>query len=187
MSESHEERVQRFDGLMRKHGPMIYTLSARLMGNAVDGQDLAQQTFVKAFEKLEQFRGDADVGTWFYRICVNEWKNRVRYEKRRFFKFHLPWFSTDAKEDAKAREIAAKDAAVGASLEWMDRQTAVKEALSELNPEDRMIIVLRDMDEKSYEEIGELLDIPVGTVKSRLSRARERIRGRLEPLLRKDL
>lgn len=187
MSESYGDRIKRFDTLMRAHGPMIFTLAARLMGNAVEGQDLAQQTFVKGFEKLDQFRGDADAGTWFYRICVNEWKNRVRYEKRRFFKFHIPWFSSQGKDEDGPGDLPSDEPPVSASLEGLDRQSAVSKALSGLNPGDRAILVMRDMEDKPYEEISEVLGVPMGTVKSRLARARERIRIRLEPVIRKEL
>lgn len=189
MSEAYEQKKQRFEKIMRDNGPMIYTLAIRLTGNPVEGQDLAQQTFLKAFEGLDRFREESGIGTWLYRICVNEWKNRVRYEKRRFFRFHIPFFSTnhDSEEDSPKREIAATDAPLSASLEGLDRQEAVRVALGQLSPQERAIIVMRDIDDKSYDEMSDILNVPLGTVKSRLARAREELRVRLEPVVKKGL
>ncbi len=173
-----------FETFMREQGPMIYTLSVRLTGSTADGQDLAQETFVKAFENFDRFRGESSPATWVYRICINLWKNRVRYEKRRFFWKH---FSLDGAsgEDSPASEIADSEPSSGAQLEGLDQQQAVQKALAELTPEERAIVVLRDMEDKSYEEISDLLELPMGTVKSRLARSRERLRQILEPLMQR--
>ncbi len=173
-----------FERLMRDNGPMIYTLAVRLTGNPVDGQDLAQETFVKAYERLSQFREDSSFGTWVYRICVNLWKNRVRYEKRRFFWQHVPFFSSP-EEDTPVREIEADEAPLGSEMEGLDEQEMVARALSQLGAQERALVVMRDMDDKSYEEISEFLGVPLGTVKSRLARSRERLRHLLGPVLRR--
>jgi RNA polymerase sigma factor (sigma-70 family) len=176
-----------FEPIMRENGPLIYTLAVRLTGNPADGQDLAQETFVKAYEKFEQFRGDSSAATWLYRICVNLWKNRVRYEKRRFFWQHD---SLDRGEKDKsappAREIPSTEPAHGSTLERAFRRSLVNDALEELDIQDRAILILREMDDKSYDEIAAVLEIPIGTVKSRLARGRERLRLKLLPHL-KDL
>jgi len=160
---------------MRENGPRIYSLAVRLSGNLADGQDLAQETFLKAYKNWGNFRGDADLSTWLYRICLNAWKNRVRYEKRRSFWRH---FSLDAKseEDEQPRELASSDAPLDHRLESMDRGEQLHAALAELEPEERAIVVLRDMEDKPYEEIARELHLPLGTVKSRLARSRERLR-----------
>jgi RNA polymerase sigma-70 factor (ECF subfamily) len=180
-----ESLDQDFEALMRHTGPMIYTLAARLAGNTADGQDLAQETFVKAYEHWERFRGESDPGTWLYRICVNLWKNRVRYEKRRFFWRH---FSIDGSgsEEEPLREIPAAEPPAGTQVEHHDLHIQVQEALATLSPQDRALLVMCDMDDKSYEEIAELLEVPLGTVKSRIARSRERLRQILAPSL-KDL
>jgi RNA polymerase sigma-70 factor, ECF subfamily len=178
--------VTAFESFMREQGPMIYTLAVRLCGNTVEGQDLAQETFVKAYESFDRFRGESAPGTWVYRICVNLWKNRVRYEKRRFFKFHVPWFS-HSEEDEQNHELPSKELPMGTQQERVDQQDAVQQALAQLGAEDRALIVLCDMEEKSYEEISELLSVPIGTVKSRISRSRERLRQILKPMMDKIL
>lgn len=161
---------------MRLHGPRIYTLAVRLTGNTADGQDLAQESFVKAFEAWSRFRGDSDVGTWFYRICVNCWKNRIRYESRRKFFKHDSIDRTDDDGERAGPEISSKEMPVDLAIEKRDQQAVVQKGLDQLEPEERALLIMREIDERSYEEIAELLEIPIGTVRSRLSRTRERLR-----------
>ena len=183
MTADPEKAKQEFDSVMREHGPMIYTLAVRLCGNPVDGQDIAQETFVKAYESFTRFRADSDIRTWLYRICVNLWKNRVRYEKRRFFWSHRS-LDDAGPDDVFAKELAGNDLPLGALLESEDRLAIVKKALEALEPPDRAVIVLADMEEATYEGISSLLNIPVGTVKSRLARARQRLRQQLGTLVK---
>ena len=168
------EELDDFEAVMRANGPKIYTLAIRLSGNLADGQDLAQETFVKAYKHWDKFRAESDAGTWLYRICVNCWKNRVRYERRRSFWKH---FSLDVRrdEDDDPRELAAHDLPLDQPLEVREQQAAVQTALAKLKPDDRAILVMREMEDRSYEEIAELLEIPIGTVRSRLARAREKL------------
>lgn len=173
-----ESRRAEFDRFMRTHGPMIYTLAVRLTGHTAEGQDLAQETFVKAFEHFAQFRGDSAVRTWLYRICVNTWKNRVRYEKRRFFWQHVS-LDSGAEDAPKADAFAAPQPTLENRMEKIERHEQLHRALAALPEQDKAIVVLRDMEERSYEEIAEFLEIPLGTVKSRLARGRERLRQRL--------
>src|SRR4051812_33677809 len=112
------ENTAEFEAMMRRTGPRIYTLAIRLAGgNQADGQDLAQETYVKAFEHWSDFRGEADVFTWLYRICLNCWKNRVRHEKRRAFWRHFSLDAMPAEGSAPAKEMAAAEPPAGHSLE----------------------------------------------------------------------
>ncbi|MBL0350278.1 MAG: sigma-70 family RNA polymerase sigma factor [Elusimicrobia bacterium] len=171
------------DAMLQTHGPRIFALAVRLCGNRTDGEDLAQETFVQAFRRRDQFRGEADLGSWIYRICVNLWKNRVRYEKRRFFWQHRPLEIRDADGEVRPMEIADPSDATDAPAELDERQRLVRHALEALEPHERAVIVLRDMEDKSYEEIAAFLELPLGTVKSRIARAREALKEKLEPLL----
>ena len=164
-----------FEAVMRANGPKIYTLAVRLTGNVSEGQDLAQEAFLKAYGHWETFRGDAEASTWLYRICVNCWKNRVRYEKRRAFWKHFSLDGGPADNAEPGRELAAQEPALDAPLEARERQAAVQSALNQLKAEDRALIVMREIEDKSYEEIAALLDVPIGTVRSRLARAREKL------------
>lgn len=165
-----------FEAAMRAQGPKIYTLAVRLAGNAADGQDLAQETFLHAYKAWGKFRGDSDVGTWFYRICINCWKNRVRYEKRRSFWKHFSLDRRPDNDETPAPELPSNEAPLGKSMEEVDQRALLHRGLDKLEPQDRAILILREMEDRSYEEIADMLEIPVGTVRSRLSRSREKLR-----------
>jgi RNA polymerase sigma-70 factor (ECF subfamily) len=174
-----------FERVLREQGAKIYTLAVRLTGNAVDGQDLAQETFVKAFEHWGRFRGESQVSSWLYRICVNLWKNRVRYEKRRSFWRHFSLSRSEREdEESPIPEVAGPDPPVDAPLGQSDRRRLLEQGLAQLEPAERSIIVLRDMGDRSYEEIAQILRLPLGTVKSRLARSRNRLRTLLERQLK---
>ncbi len=174
-----------FEPLLRQHGARIHALSVRLCGNPTDGEDLAQETFLTAYRRIGQFRGEADFGSWVYRICVNLWKNRVRYEKRRSFWKHISIFGDDkGEDDTRPMEIADPKDRTEAPAETTERQRLVQAAMAELDPHERAALALREMEDKSYEEIADLLDLPLGTVKSRIARARATMKERLAPLLR---
>lgn len=169
--------------LFEKFSPMVYNLALRLSGNKSDAQDIAQDAFLKAVRGLGDLREQSFAGTWLYRITVNVWKNRVRSEKRRSF-----WktFSLDRGEDGgetPALQVPAPDAPVDAALEKQDEKTALEKALAQLDPEDRAMLVLREIDGRSYAEIAEITEKPLGTVKSSISRAREALRLKMSAVL----
>lgn len=174
-----------FEPLFRQHGARIYALSVRLCGNRSDGEDLAQETFLTAYRRLGQFRGEADFGSWVYRICVNLWKNRVRYEKRRSFWKHVSLFGGNKDDDdPRPMEIADPKDRTDAPAELAERHRHVREAMAGLDPHERAALTLREMEDKTYEEIADLLGLPLGTVKSRIARARATLKEQLAPLLR---
>jgi RNA polymerase sigma-70 factor (ECF subfamily) len=173
-----------FEPLFRQNGAKIHALAVRLCGNATDGEDLAQETFLTAYRRIGQFRGEAEFGSWVYRICVNLWKNRVRYEKRRSFWKHVSIFGGDKGEDDPAPlQIPDPKDVTEAPAEADERRRLVREAMAKLDPHERAALVLREVEDKSYEEIADLLDLPLGTVKSRIARARQSMKEQLEPLL----
>ncbi len=152
---------------------MAYNLALKLTGNPSDAEDLSQDALLRAVKALPRFRGDSSLSTWLYRIVLNTWKNRVRSESRRgLWKFiSLDWLP---QEDEKREEFfKSNEPPVDHSLLQAERFGEISAALAKLDDESRAVIVLRDIEEKSYEEISEILDIPLGTVKSRLARARD--------------
>ncbi len=173
--------------LFEKHAPMVYNLALRLSGNAADAQDIAQDAFIKAMKGLAGLRDEAFAGTWLYRITVNVWKNRVRAEKRRAFwkTFSLDW-GKDNGDEPPALQVAAVEPGPGEALEKADEKQALEQALAALEPEDRAILLLRETDGRSYEEIAGIMELQLGTVKSRISRAREALRQRMTALLKED-
>ena len=162
---------------------MVYNLALRLSGNKSDAQDIAQDAFLKAVRGLGELREESFAGTWLYRITVNVWKNRVRSEKRRSFwkTFSLGWGADG--DEKSALQVQAPDAPLDAALEKRDEKTALEKALAQLDPEDRAMLVLREIDGRSYQEIADITEKPLGTVKSGISRAREALRLKMSAVI----
>ena len=164
----------------------IYALLCRLTDDAEEARDLTQETFLQAFRNIAGFRGDADLRTWLYRIAVNQARNRWRWWKRR---------RRERTVSLDAPLAADGDTTLGAMLPNADgedpeqatlareRERALLSALHTLSRPYREVIVLRDIEGFSYEEVAHSLSISVGTVKSRLSRGRTELRRRLESSL----
>jgi RNA polymerase sigma-70 factor (ECF subfamily) len=143
---------------------------------------LTQETFLRAFQSIGQFRGDSDLRTWIYRIAINQARNRWRWWRRRHRDNTV---SIDAQEEAgNAAVIAQLTSDRGSNPEYgalaHERERALKKALSGLRRVYREAVVLRDIEGFAYEEIAVALDISVGTVKSRLARGRQELRRKLE-------
>jgi RNA polymerase sigma-70 factor (ECF subfamily) len=159
----------------------VFNLALRLTGNRADAEDLAQDALLRAVKALPGFRGDSLHTTWAYRITVNAWKNRVRSEKRRKFWSTVTLGLISSKDgEEEVRDVKADEPALDAGLEKAERTSSVQKALLELDEDDRAIVLLREIEEKSYEEIGEMLGLAQGTVKSRLFRARAKLKTLLE-------
>jgi RNA polymerase sigma-70 factor (ECF subfamily) len=166
---------------LEKNAGLVFNLALRLTGNRADAEDLAQDALLRAVKALPDFRGESLASTWVYRITVNAWKNRVRAEKRRGFwrTVTLGLVSgTDGGEEV--RDVKSDEPALDAELEKAERSSSVQKALLQLEGDDRAIVLLRELDDKSYQEIGETLGLAQGTVKSRLFRARARLRTLLD-------
>ena len=171
---------------LEKNAPLVYNLALRLTGHASDAEDLAQDALLRALKALPSFRGESSASTWVYRITVNTWKNRVRSEKRRglWRRVDLRLFSADGDEETSLGEkLPSGEPAPDAGLETEDRASAVQRALLELEPDSRAVLVLRDLEGQSYEEIALQLGLPEGTVKSRLNRGRDALKKRLKKYL----
>jgi len=166
---------------------MVYNLALRLSGNAADAQDISQDAFIRAIRGLANFRDGSAAGTWLYRITMNVWKNRVRSEKRRSF-----WktFSLDRGGDEEAGrpalQLASPELPADAVMEKENEKEVLEKALASLDPEDRAILVLREIEGRSYEEIAGIAEIPLGTVKSRISRSREALRQKMGALVKEN-
>ncbi|MBI3550573.1 MAG: sigma-70 family RNA polymerase sigma factor [Elusimicrobia bacterium] len=163
------------DDLVRGHLDGVYALALRLTGNASDAWDLTQESMLRAIRFLPGFRGECAASTWLYRITVNTWKNRSASAPSRWWSRLVPLEAAvdgagaaapDAVDPAPGPETAAHDS---------DQREEVQIALAALPPEDRAALQLRELEDKSYEEIATILEVPVGTVKSRLHRARRKL------------
>jgi len=178
------ERVQRgdrkaFDVLVLRYQHKVLKLVMRYIRDAAEAEDVAQEAFVKAYRALPAFRGDSAFYTWLYRIAINTAKNALVSSKRRPIDYDLDL------QDPEQYDMAArlKDSETPEGLLLTDEiRETVNAAIADLPEDLRTAIVLREIDGLSYEEIAAAMDCPVGTVRSRIFRAREAIDRRLRPI-----
>jgi RNA polymerase sigma-70 factor (ECF subfamily) len=172
-----------FNRLVEERHGDIYALLYRLTEDPEEARDLTQETFLQAFRHLANFRGDADLRTWLYRIAVNQARNRWRWWKRRR-RDRTVSLDAPVSEEFDAPLSAALQGDPGLDPERQalarERELALHAALKSLSRPYREVIVLRDIEGLSYEEVAATLDLNVGTVKSRLNRGRTELRRRLE-------
>lgn len=163
--------------LVADHQRMVYQLSLHLLGDSQEALDLSQEVFLRVFRTLSQFRGQSALRTWIYRIVVNQASNRQRWWRRRHRSQQVPLEAhVEAHGDLPDnRGAIMPDRLLGQK----EAASVVWRALDKLPFDQRAVIVLREIDEMSYDEIADSLGVAVGTVKSRLARAREQLRETL--------
>lgn len=177
---SDAELVRRFKSgdraayaeIVRRYQNRVFALCLRWLSDAQLAEETAQDVFLALFRSLAEFRGDAQLSTWIWRVAVNHCKNRRLYGRRRHEGRHEPLDGTRDDDDVPKRQFAADGPATDVAVHQSESERLVRDALERLDPEDRSIIVMRDVEDLSYEQISEILDLPRGTVKSRLHRAR---------------
>jgi RNA polymerase sigma-70 factor (ECF subfamily) len=176
------EDLGAFDILVGRYQDRVFGVIARLVPDGETARDLTQDTFLKAFKGLRSFSGDASFYTWLYRIARNVVTSHARYEAARpRIRTSLDAIDPDRAALRLHPSGAGPDPVQGAVE--AERRGHLLAALASLQPEFREIIVLRDFEDRSYEEIAALLELPAGTVRSRLHRARAELRERLRPIL----
>ena len=158
-----------FEILLRRHEKAIFNLVYRMLGDYDDAAETAQETFLSAYRAIGQFRGEANFSTWLYRIALNHANTRRKSRNAREHRL-VPIDTT---------EVNDPQLGPAETLEKKEIRERVQQALNELEPEDAAVILLRDMQDSPYEEVARVLDVPVGTVKSRLHRARRALKSRL--------
>jgi RNA polymerase sigma-70 factor (ECF subfamily) len=168
-----------FAELVLRYQDRLYNSLFRVLGSAEDARDAVQDAFVQAFVKLDTFRGSSAFYTWLYRIAFNQAMSHARRQR--------PTRSLDDDRADCGRDVADRQPPPDARLDLSERATQVQRALAELSAEFRTVVVLREMDGCKYEEIAEILELPVGTVRSRLFRARLELRDRLAPLVNESM
>jgi RNA polymerase sigma-70 factor (ECF subfamily) len=162
-----------FEELVLKYQDRIYNLCRHMVGNVHDAEDAAQDTFLKAYQKLKDFKPEASLYTWLYRIAVN---TCLDYKKRPFFesffkKSEGEVFIDEPVSDWPSQERLYESKQLGRALSL---------GLKQLSEKLRTVLILKEIEGLSYEEIAEVLDISIGTVKSRISRARDELKERLK-------
>jgi RNA polymerase sigma-70 factor (ECF subfamily) len=179
------ERVQAgdkaaFNLLVLKYQQRVLKLVSRFVNDAAEAEDVAQEAFLKAYRALASFRGDSAFYTWLYRIAINTAKNALVSSRRRPVDFDLDL--QDPEQYDRQAKLKEADTPEGVLL-TEEIRTVVERAMEQLPEDLRTAIVLRELEGLSYEEIAEAMDCPVGTVRSRIFRAREAIDKKLKPLL----
>lgn len=174
---AYEQLIQRFQ-------TPVYNLAYRLLNDQADASDVLQEVFLKVFRNVGNFRGDSSLRTWLYRIAVNESHNRRRW----LFRHRRGETGIeDAFDDSDVRDKPLKDTGETPFDFTMNREAQIllEEGLAAINPVFRAVLVLREIEEMSYEEIAGILEVSIGTVKSRIVRGREALRkyiaSRLNP------
>jgi RNA polymerase sigma-70 factor (ECF subfamily) len=161
-----------FAALVKRHQDRVYDFCFRMLSDREEALELTQEIFVSIHQALPGFRFDSKLSTWIYRISKNHCLNRLKYLQRR---------GRGRSEDVDQVPEAALAEAVGApqkpdeAMEAEHERAVVQRAIARLEPDQRALVALRDIEGLSYEEIVEIADLPLGTVKSRLHRARERL------------
>lgn len=173
-----------FEELVRLYQNRIYSLCMRLAGNHADAQDLAQEVFIRAYRALGSFRNEADFGTWLHRITVNVWLNFRRKNSVQQTVIYLDEPYADGEGGEIRREVEAGDGDPLQLLEQDEFRGLIRAALDSLSDEHRAVLVLREIEGYSYEEVSHMLGCSLGTVKSRLSRAREVMRRTMTVMAR---
>lgn len=164
--------------LVTDHQRMVYQLGLHLLGDSQEALDLCQEVFLRVFRMLHQFRGQSSLRTWIYRIALNQASNRLRTWRRRHRSQQV------SLDDAPQGQLPDGQPSSSPDRVLQQREVAgrVWTALDALPFDQRAVIVLREIDGLSYDEIAQSLDVAVGTVKSRLARAREQLRQTLRSL-----
>jgi RNA polymerase sigma-70 factor (ECF subfamily) len=170
-----------FSEAVKLYGDKVFNLVLRLVGNRSEAEDIAQEVFVTVFKSIDTFRGESKFSTWLLRIAANHAKNRIKYLARRASP------GAQSVEDPAAADSALGGAALkshvtapDAALEAAERGGLLQRAIAALDEDYRLVIVLRDVEELSYDEICEITGLPEGTVKSRIHRARLQLKVLLE-------
>ena len=168
-----------YEAFLARFQQPVYNLVSRLLPDPSEAPDVVQEVFLKVFRKVGRFRGDSSLKTWVYRIALNEAHNHCRWYRR-----HRQQ-EVGFGECAPEREMVLRSGGQSPfeTAAARESRALVEEALAALSPVLREAVVLRDMEDLSYEEIAEILQVPLGTVKSRILRGREALRAELEKRL----
>ena len=169
-----------FRELVEAHRDRVYNITFRMLGNRAEAEDVAQEVFIAVFKTIEHFREESKFSTWLYRIAVNHCKNRIKYLARRH--------DRDREEIDETTHTSGVNGSIGGplpsspakALESAQMERLMQDAIANLEDDQRIVVVLRDVEDLSIEEICDITGLPDGTVKSRLHRARLVLRKRLQ-------
>ena len=173
-----------FDQLVIRHKDRIFNLCYRMLGDYNEANDYAQETFIKAFKSLKGFRFESSFSTWLYRIAVNNCKNRLNSLEKRYqvkmISIETPKYTGENNPFFEIRDDSPSPAN---GLERKEKAVLIQTAINSLPAEQKMVVILRDIEGRSYEEIAETTGLALGTVKSRLARGRMELKIKLRKIL----
>jgi len=167
--------LEAFDQLVLRYESKVFNLAYRFMGNYADASDLAQETFIRLYQSLVSFRGDSSFSTWLFRVAANACRDELRKRQRR------KNVSMDEMVALSPANVPVADNAYSPeeTVQRHEVQRQVQECLKQLSDDHRLILVMREIQDLSYEEIAEVLQCSLGTVKSRINRARNALKERM--------
>jgi RNA polymerase sigma-70 factor (ECF subfamily) len=173
-----------FDEIVRRYASKMINLAYRITGDRELAEDIGQETFLRAYRSAARYREISKFSTWLHTIAINLCRNELRRRKFRMYSLEA---MAEKDEDSKIRiDIADEKGTPDREVERRELGRMIKKAVDTLPEKFKTPLVLRDMQGLTYEEIGGILDLPEGTVKSRINRARLRVKELLEPMLRDD-
>jgi RNA polymerase sigma-70 factor, ECF subfamily len=171
ITECREGNTAAFGTLVSRYQDRLFNTVFRLVNNAEDARDVVQEAFLHAYQSLHSFKGDSLFFTWLYRIAINTAISMKRKQKS-ILRLQSLGDENNALDPLDASEVNRPDHAI----ELAEEEKRVQDALDKLSPEHRAVLVMKDMDGTKYEEMAAILNVPVGTIRSRLHRARLELR-----------
>jgi RNA polymerase sigma-70 factor (ECF subfamily) len=179
-----ERDEKAFRELVAEHRDRVFNVTYRMLGNRAEAEDVAQEVFISVFKTIDTFREEAKFSTWLYRVAVNHCKNRIKYLARRHQRDHDELDETAVADGDDAGGGGTATPSVprrpDRQLEGAQLEQVMHAAIAELEEDQRVLVVLRDIEDLSMEEICEITGLPDGTVKSRLHRARLALRKKIQ-------
>jgi RNA polymerase sigma-70 factor (ECF subfamily) len=169
-----------FRELLELHRDRVYNITFRMLGNRAEAEDVAQEVFISVFKTIDQFREESKFSTWLYRVAVNHCKNRIKYLARRHDRDREELDETSHQANGAVTGAPVRAAQPDRALEGAQMERLLQEAIGNLDDDHRIVVVLRDVEDLSIEEICDITGLPDGTVKSRLHRARLALRKKLQ-------
>jgi RNA polymerase sigma-70 factor (ECF subfamily) len=176
VQKSKQGDLDAFNELVLRYESKVYSVAYRFMGNHADASDLAQETFIRLYQALSGFRGDSSFSTWLYRVTANACRDELRKRQRRC---NVSMEEMIASSPANM-PVADSDYSPEETVQRREVQRQVQDCLNELTDDHRLILVMREIQGLSYEEIAGVLQCSLGTVKSRISRARNALKEKMK-------
>lgn len=168
--------VSSFEKLIIQYNRYVYNIAYRMMGNEEDAKDMSQEALIKAYKAIGNFKMESSFSTWLYRIVINTCKDELRKRKEQVLSL-----DEAIADNASLQDVISDDKANPILIyEQVELKATLKEALNKLSDDSKSVVILKDLMGYSYEEIGEILQIPIGTVRSRLSRSRTSLKSILK-------